>query len=238
MSRSRSTWARCEWGAEGIEALAAEADVVIIVDVLSFSTAVEVATARGALVRPARPDQEDLQAIAQASGAVIAGRRGHGGFSLSPESVLGIAPGTLLILPSPNGANLSTRTGSVVTLAGCLRNARAVAHAAAQLGSRIAVIPAGERWPNGSLRPAVEDWIGAGAILDALGTHDTPEAQAAIDAFRGAEADLTPRLLQCLSGRELIERGYECDVTLAAELNISRCVPRLSPQHTYERWSV
>lgn len=237
MTQNRTTWARCEWGPEGIDALAADADVIIIVDVLSFSTTVEVATARGALVRPARPDQEDLHAIAQACGAVVAGRRGSSGFSLSPASVLEIAPGTLLILPSPNGANLSTRTGAKATLAGCLRNARAVAHAAARLGNRIAVIPAGERWPNGSLRPAFEDLIGAGAILTELGTHDTPEAEAAIDAFRGAEAHICSRLLECISGRELLERGYECDVTLAAELNISRCVPHLSPQHRYQRWS-
>ena len=115
MTQNRTTWARCEWGPEGIDALAADSDVIIIVDVLSFSTTVEVATARGALVRPARPDQEDLHAIAQACGAVVAGRRGSSGFSLSPASVLEIAPGTLLILPSPNGANLSTRTGAKAT---------------------------------------------------------------------------------------------------------------------------
>jgi 2-phosphosulfolactate phosphatase len=43
---------RCEWGQQGILQLAPISDVVIIVDVLSFSTCVDIATSRGAIAFP------------------------------------------------------------------------------------------------------------------------------------------------------------------------------------------
>ena len=43
---------RLEWGLKGVEILAPISDVIIIVDVLSFSTCVDVATGMGATVYP------------------------------------------------------------------------------------------------------------------------------------------------------------------------------------------
>jgi 2-phosphosulfolactate phosphatase len=34
-------------------------------------------------------------------------------------------------------------------------------------------------------------------------------------------------LIDCVSGRELFERGFPDDVRLASQLNVSRCAPRL-----------
>ncbi|NJL80861.1 MAG: hypothetical protein HC815_07510 [Richelia sp. RM1_1_1] len=39
---------RCEWGEQGVIQLALVSDVVVIVNILSFSTAVEIATNNGA----------------------------------------------------------------------------------------------------------------------------------------------------------------------------------------------
>jgi len=49
-----------------------------------------------------------------------------------------------------------------------------------------------------------------------------------LEAFRGYKiTNLENLLLQCGSGKELIERGYKQDVLLAAELNVSTCAPIL-----------
>jgi 2-phosphosulfolactate phosphatase len=130
-----------------------------------------------------------------------------------------------LVLPSPNGSALTHLTGKAPTLAGCLRNATAVARAAMQIGRKIAVIPAGERWPDGSLRPAIEDWLGAGAIIESLVGSRSPEARLAAQAFRSTRKILDQTLAKCSSGKELIEKGFADDVRLAGELNVSDAAP-------------
>jgi 2-phosphosulfolactate phosphatase len=152
---------RCEWGEQGVLGLSPTGDVVIIVDVLSFSTCVDMATARGATVYPYQWEDARAREFAIAIDAELAVARGAGRFSLSPSSFLDTPTGTSVVLPSPNGASLSLATRDTITLAGCLRNASAVAKAALRLGKRISVIPAGERWEDNSLRPSLEDWLGA-----------------------------------------------------------------------------
>ncbi len=222
---------RCEWGEAGAARLAPTSDVTIIVDVLSFSTSVEIAVQRGASVIPFRQADGTVVEFADSIGAVLAdpGRR-RGRLSLSPESLIHIPAGTKLVLPSPNGGTLSLAAAEhSPVLAGCLRNARAVALAAMKYGRKIAVIPAGERWKDDlSLRPAFEDWIGAGAIIHYLAGSASPEADAALAAFHRSRSRLAVLVRQCGSGRELIERGYARDVELAAQLNISKAVPILS----------
>jgi 2-phosphosulfolactate phosphatase len=221
---------RCEWGLAGIEQLA-QADVIVIVDVLSFTTSVNVALGRGATILPYRWNDESAVEYARERNAELASPRSRrdGQYSLSPASLLQAPAGLRLVLPSPNGSSLAFAAMSrgAVVLAGCLRNASAVATHARQFGNQIAVVPAGERWPDGTLRPAVEDWLGTGAILKGLPGLRSPEAQAAIAAFDDAVGDLCGRLFSCPSGRELKERGFARDVELAAELDISSVVPIL-----------
>lgn len=218
---------RLEWGEQGVNLLSPFSDVVIIVDVLSFSTSVEIATSRKAVVYPYRGKWEMAQAFARSVGAELAEKDRDAKYSLSPQSMLNIPEGMRIVLPSPNGSTLTLTTGKTPTLAGCLRNAQAVAEAAKMYGNQIAIIPAGERWPDGSLRPSFEDLIGAGEIVNFLDGRCSPEADAARSAFLAAEDDLEILLLQCSSGKELVERGYKEDVNLAAELNVSACVPTL-----------
>lgn len=216
---------RCEWGESAVRLLSSESDVVIIVDVLSFSTCVDIAVSRGARIVPFDPSASGAGEFAGRRGAALALPRGQGRFSLSPSTLLDVMPGESVVLPSPNGALATLGVSAGVTLAGCLRNAAAVAHAASALGRQILVVPAGERWPDGSLRPCLEDWLGAGAILGHLPGRASAEARAAIAAYRELETELRHALCETRSGRELIERGYPQDIELASEAGVSSTVP-------------
>ena len=121
---------------------------------------------------------------------------------------------------SPNGSTL-TRTAATYakTLTGCLRNAEAVARYAQSQGETVTVIACDERWGQGhDLRPALEDLLGAGAIIASLSGAKSPEARAAVAAFHDAREDLAHLIKACSSGRELIERRFEADVDLAVQL--------------------
>jgi len=217
---------RCEWGQQGINQLASISDVVVIVDILSFSTAVEIATNKGAIIFPYQWKDSSAINYAKSIKAELATKRTSTiGYSLSPQSLTKISTGTKLVLPSPNGSSLTLLTRNKPTLAGCLRNCKAVARFAQKYGSKIAVIPAGEKWEDGTLRYSLEDLIGAGAILSYLSGSLSPEAEAAMAVFNSFKNNLLDVLKKCSSGKELIERGFELDVELAAAINVSDCVP-------------
>jgi len=216
---------RCEWGAAGLAALDAISDVVVIVDVLSFSTCVVAAVERGAIVYP-YSGRSAAEFARQVGGELIGQPNARLPFSIA--ALLDVEAGACLVLPSPNGSALSAAARAPVVLAGCLRNARAVAASAAARGKRIAVIPAGERWPgSGALRLAAEDLVGAGAIIAHLRGRLSPEAELALAAFRAASGRLAAFLAACSSGREHEARGTAADVALAAQLNVSATVPGL-----------
>ena len=223
--------------------LAPRADVMIIVDVLRFTTAVCAALESGATVLPYRWADDGAPAYAASHSAVLAGLREDGGLSLSPTDLLSAQPGQRIVLPSPNGSALAFAAqehGAGHVLAGCLRNATAVAVAARRLAGRgngvIAVLAAGERWhgTTGPLRPAVEDLLGAGAILAALdpsnsisGPRCSPEAAAARAAFVAARPLLHASLEDSASGRELLARGWADDVATAAAYDVATVAPVL-----------
>ncbi|HTW16275.1 MAG TPA: 2-phosphosulfolactate phosphatase [Nocardioides sp.] len=228
---------RFEWGPSGAAALAA--DVTVVVDVLSFSTTVSVAVERGIEVFPFRWRDVRATTYAMTRDAVLAVGRseaGPGQISLSPATVRAATDVRRLVLPSPNGSSISFELaeagGEVV--AGCLRNASATGALLAERvrsGASVGVVAAGERWPDGTLRPAIEDLWGAGALLAALEEHGvgrpSAEARAAAAAYRLVAGDLGTALHECASGVELVGNGYPEDVAVAAELDASAVVPLL-----------
>ena len=232
---------RCGWGPNGLRRLAPVSDVVVIIDVLSFSTSVDVALGRGAVVLPYKWHDGSEDEYAAANDAVVAVKAAEPNrLSLRPSSLIEIAAGTRLVLPSPNGSALAfaaLEAGAAQVVVGSLRNASAVGAWLTSVAATgvtpqvVSVIAAGERWrgTTGPLRPAIEDLLGAGAILTAVGRNDgaSPEARVAMAAFADARPELVERLRECGSGRELIDKGFPFDVDLAADLDASQVVPVL-----------
>ncbi|MCD2498646.1 2-phosphosulfolactate phosphatase [Microbacterium nymphoidis] len=193
---------RMDWGTAGLARLA-PADVIVVVDVLRFSSVVSERTAAG----------EEL---------VLA--------DLAPRSLNGAAVAAL-------GAS---QQHEPVVLIGSLRNASAVADAIVELqnqrGARtsVAVIAAGEltsRDADAQVRFAVEDQLGAGAIIDALSTrgldHTSPEAAVAGEAYRALGGAVRHLLGASGSGRELIDRDERAVTAAAASVDADRVAPRL-----------
>jgi 2-phosphosulfolactate phosphatase len=220
---------RFDWGMAGIAAIAQSVNAAIIVDVLSFSSCVDVACSRGARVWPYPFKDDSAQAFADRHQAILAQSRSEAGgaYSLSPASLSQIPLGTELVLPSPNGATLSHASTALHVYAACLRNASAVAADASLSAQSIAVMAAGEKWPDGTLRPALEDLLGAGAVIHSLKGRKSPEAQMAEAAFLAMQKQLPQVIAACASGVELMQRGYEDDVAMAYQLNVSQTVTKL-----------
>jgi 2-phosphosulfolactate phosphatase len=166
---------RLDWGSTGATAVSAGCDVAVVVDVLSFTTTLTVAADRGTIVFPYPWRDESAVRYADERDAVLAVGRSQaidGQVSLSSATIRAADDLPRLVLPSPNGSAISFQlaqsANSVIGVS--LRNRRAAAHwllrrRESTPNLAVAIIAAGERWSDGSLRPAVEDLWGAGALV-------------------------------------------------------------------------
>lgn len=179
---------RLDWGTAGIARLA-PADVVVVVDVLRFSSTVIDAVDSGV------------------------------------EVVLAEAAGW-----SRNGAAVAAASSAATVLVGGIRNAAAVARAVQTIQERrqartsVAIIAAGELDDTGTLRFAVEDQLGAGAIVSALTDrgidHTAPDAAVAAEGFHALRGAVRHMVGASGSGRELA-----VGVAATARIEASGLVP-------------
>ena len=175
---------RLDWGTAGLARLA-PADIVVVVDVLRFSSTVIDVVASGQNVVSTQTAQWSRNGA-----AVVA--------ASSPEATV---------------------------LVGGIRNAAAVARAVQTVQERrqartsVAVIAAGEMDAGGALRFAVEDQLGAGAIVSALSDrgidHTAPDAAVAAEGFRALRGALRHMIGASGSGRELAA-GVEATARIEA----------------------
>lgn len=231
---------RVEWGLAGARALGADSAAIIVVDVLSFSTSVSVLVDRGTRVLPYPWRDGSAAEFAEKQHAELAvGRRAvsvEQPWSLSPAALRRAPAPARLVLPSPNGSAISAAVAGVPVIAASLRNASAVARWIVKQGwgtreRPVAVIAAGEHWPGQDvLRPAIEDWYGAAAVISALAEFGagplSPEAGAAKTAYDATD-DVRALITDCASGRELASNGFAEDVAVAIEIDAGETVPLL-----------
>ncbi len=175
---------------------------------LSFTTTLSIATRRGTRVLPFRWKDERAAAHAEAVGAALAVGRFEAQHledpppSLSPAQLLSSRYVDRLVLPSPNGSTICAavrESGNGATVVGAsLRNRAAVARwllPHVTEGATVALVPSGERWPDDTLRPAVEDLWGAGAVLDRV----LPDAEVSVSVEARVGGG-------CLAGRRRPDR--------------------------------
>ncbi|WP_460718828.1 2-phosphosulfolactate phosphatase [Nocardia heshunensis] len=239
-ARQGGAGVRFEWGLTGARVLGPECVAIVVVDVLSFTTAVSVAVDLGTTVfpYPARDHTAGEFAVAREARLAV-GRRAmtdEHPWSLSPAALRSSPVPERLVLPSPNGSAISAAVDGVTVIAACLRNAGAVGEWIVKQGwgtaeFPVGVIAAGEHWPGREvLRPAVEDLFGAAAVIDAmvaLGAGPlSAEARSARNAYVG-ERDVAGTVTDCASGRELAAIGFGADVAVAVEIDSSSAVPVL-----------
>jgi 2-phosphosulfolactate phosphatase len=228
---------RLEVGRREAAEIAPGCDVAVVVDVLSFTTTLTVAADRGVPVAPCPWRDDRARELTRRHRATLAAGRAQadpGEVSLSPGTVRRADELRRLVLPSPNGSTISADLAGMVptALGASLCNRAAVAAWLDARGAErgeltVAVVAAGERWPAGELRPAVEDLWGAGGVVAGLGAWAelSPEAEAAAVAFGVLGEEVATALHRTASGRELDALGHGEDVDIAAEIDRSAAVP-------------
>lgn len=235
---------RFDWGMTGTKNAAERGDITIIVDVLSFSSTAVTAVNYGAYIFPYASYGYGEFFAKQVGAEMCLNRedaRKCGGHSLSPLTFSGKDKGKSYVLYSLNGATCSRFAHKVAfLLIGCLLNASAVAREANSIhhrtGKAVTVIACGEQWQGpieetNSLRPCIEDYLGAGAILAHLDGSKSPEVKVAVSAFNGVKTKTDELIWDSISGRELREQGFDEDVRFCSALDIYDSVPRLVEEH-------
>ncbi|PGS47305.1 2-phosphosulfolactate phosphatase [Bacillus sp. AFS041924] len=231
---------KVEWGKRGARDAAKRGDITIIVDVLSFSSTVVTAVNQNAIIYPYPPNL-DGKAYAKSIGAdYILGRNEAavlGKATLSPVSFNESHTNNKFVLCSLNGAFCTWLASKVPSLIiGSFLNMSSVVSYANQLkrkfNANITVIPCGEVWNDSRenedlMRPAIEDYLGAGAILAELEGTKSPEAEVCIGAFVHSKHKIKDLIWECGSGRELRVKGFEEDVRHCSQMNRYNVVPVL-----------
>jgi len=210
---------------------------VAVIDVLRATTTIAVALANGAAGVIAVAEPEDAIALGNRLGrerVLFCGERDSlriDGFDLdnSPASFAPpIVAGKTLVMTTTNGTRALRAVGSAKSVrAVALVNRRAVADALAHEDGNVVIVCAGET--NGF---ALEDALGAGALVDALlmqiGDVELADgARAATLLYRAVADRLADAVASADHAQTLAHKGFAGDVTRCAALDTLDVVPTL-----------
>jgi 2-phosphosulfolactate phosphatase len=218
---------RVHVGFTPVEAVAAP--LGIVVDVLRATSSIAQALAGGYRRVLSCAEVEEARALREAeSDGVLAGERACvriPGFDLGNSPSEFVSPnGDTVILTTTNGTRALVAAASRCerVVAGSLLNLEAVAAAACEAGSDVAVVCAGVKGEF-----ALDDAYVAGRIVQLLGGEPTDAAEAAVRLVRsfasGEEALHASR-----SARNLVDAGLERDIAWCARESVVDVVPRVS----------
>ncbi|ALJ18975.1 2-phosphosulfolactate phosphatase [Microbacterium sp. No. 7] len=225
---------RFEWGVAGLDRLA-PADVVVVVDVLGLSTDAVGRVAAGDEVAPGALALADaagdaVGAAGVAAAARIAARAAGTGATVLLGCLRNASATAAAVLAEQS--RRGARTSVAVIAAGDPASADPASGDPGSAGLAVTgMAPSGSALAHAPLRFAVEDLLGAGAVIDgltALGIdHTSPEAAAASEAFRGLRGAVRHLLTASGSGRERADGGFRAEVESAASLDATPVVPVL-----------
>jgi 2-phosphosulfolactate phosphatase len=212
-------------------------DVVVVVDVLRCTSSIITALMHGAKsVQPVRTVKEARKIYKDNPNYILAGERKGlkpKGFTLgnSPRAFTkNLVKGKDIVITTTSGTlALSNVMESRWVLIGALLNAKYVAEAAFMLSEKedvgISLVLSGSRG-----RFSLEDFIGAGAIIDGfpkMRMKRADAAYAAFLAFNNAKDSLTATLQEGFNGKNLQHLGLGKDVVFCSQLNRYQIVPHL-----------
>jgi 2-phosphosulfolactate phosphatase len=230
------------WSFEGLREALDNENIVVVVDVLRFSSAVVTAIANGFIIYPAS-DYKKGTDLATSIGAELSGRPDEARYSISPSSFMNATGDDKeVILPSPNGSTCAELIREdEIGYIGCLLNAKAVGRHVSQIAfdkkKDVTVIAAGEQKAidtgerivydlKSSYRVfAIEDYLGAGAIICYSVLNKSRAARACERAFKRSRDRLEKLLHISFSGKYLIQHNLKKDIEHAIQLNRYDVVP-------------
>jgi 2-phosphosulfolactate phosphatase len=201
---------------------------VVVLDVLRATTTMTAALAAGVKEILVQPDLDTVRKTATAFGG-LALTCGEKDCVMPPDFMLGNSPGGFVPTHAGRTVFMATTNGTKAIIAarqaarmfaGALVNAGAVARTVVATGSDVTLLCAGS---DG--RVALEDMLGAGAVLSAIEALGAPVLYAsdvtliARDLFTANRADLKSALARTRGGTNIIRSGLQDDIDFCAQLD-------------------